>query len=274
MKNHAQILSIVVALALSLAGNCVFAIPGSVKTKGNDSSPDTAFKLDETPASAVPQTRPALEALPLAEVETISGTVVETMNSGGYTYALLEKKGKKTWVAMPETQVLVGMELGFSGGSEMANFPSKSLKRTFDSIMFCNAPVRKSGEGKMAGKQSPGSGGALAIVTEKIKVEKAAAENSYTVAEIHTNKARLDNRQIVVKGKVVKFSAGIMAKNWVHLQDGSGDVKLKTNDLVVTTQDLSNVGDIVTVTGTLKKDKDFGSGYKYDVIVEDATISP
>ena len=205
MKNHAQILSIVViVLALSLAGNCVFAIPGSGKTKGNDSSPDT--KLDETPASAVTQTLPALEALPLAEVETISGTVVETMNSGGYTYALLEKRGKKTWVAMPETQVLVGMELGFSGGSEMANFPSKSLKRTFESIMFCNAPVRKSGEGKMVGKQSPGSGGALAVVTEKIKVEKAAAENSYTVAEIHTNKARLDNRQIVVKGKVVKFS--------------------------------------------------------------------
>jgi hypothetical protein len=272
MKSYVQILSIVVALALSLAGNCVFAFPGSEKTKGNDSSPGTEFKLGETPASVVPQTLPALEALPKAEVETISGTVVETMNSGGYTYALLENKGKKTWVAMPETQVLVGMELGFSGGSEMVNFPSKALKRTFDSIMFCNAPIRKSGEGKMAGKQSPGSEGALPVVTEKIEVGKAAAKNSYTVAEIYMNKSKLDNRQIVVKGKVVKFSAGIMDKNWVHLQDGSGDVKLKTNNLVVTTQDTLSVGDIVIVTGTLRKDKDFGSGYKYDVILEDATI--
>jgi hypothetical protein len=63
-----------------------------------------------------------------------------------------------------------------------------------------------------------------------------------------------------------------MGKNWLHIQDGSGNAKDGNNDLVVTTQDIPKVGDIVTANGTLYKDKDFGSGYKYDVIIEEATI--
>jgi hypothetical protein len=32
------------------------------------------------------------------------------------------------------------------------------------------------------------------------------------------------------------------------------------------------VGDIVTFSGTIALDKDFGAGYKYEVIMENATI--
>lgn len=70
----------------------------------------------------------------------------------------------------------------------------------------------------------------------------------------------------------MKVSSGIMGRNWLHIQDGSGNQKDGSNDLVVTSKDLAAVGDIVTVSGTLRKDKDFGSGYKYDVIVEQANI--
>jgi hypothetical protein len=65
-----------------------------------------------------------------------------------------------------------------------------------------------------------------------------------------------------------------MGKNWVHLQDVSGDTGKRTSDLVVTTQDAPKVGDVVTAKGTLHKDKDFGAGYKYRVIVEEATVKP
>jgi hypothetical protein len=64
-----------------------------------------------------------------------------------------------------------------------------------------------------------------------------------------------------------------MGKNWIHLQDGSGNPSQGTHDLMVTSQDVSSVGDIVTVKGTLSKDKDFGEGYKYAVIVENARIN-
>ena len=109
-------------------------------------------------------------------------------------------------------------------------------------------------------------------------VAKKAAPSTkkvYKVSELFAGKATLDKQKVTVKGKVVKVATGIMNRNWIHLQDGSGSPDKQDNDLTVTTaQGLPEVGKIVTVTGTLAKDKDFGSGYFYKVIVEDATIKP
>ena len=105
------------------------------------------------------------------------------------------------------------------------------------------------------------------------KSEKSSAEKVYKVSELYKGKATLDKQKVTVRGKVVKVSVGIMDRNWIHLQDGSGTPGNQDNDLTVTTaQGLPAVGKVVTVTGTLAKDKDFGSGYFYPVIVEDATI--
>src|SRR5512135_1382787 len=120
---------------------------------------------------------------------------------------------------------------------------------------------------------SGGSEGAKAPASsEPIKVEKAKGADAFSVSETYEKAAKLDKKTVVVRGKVVKVSKGIMGKNWVHLQDGSGDPGKGTNNLVVTTQDAPRVGDVVTAKGTLHKDKDFGAGYKYRVIVEEATV--
>jgi hypothetical protein len=120
-----------------------------------------------------------------------------------------------------------------------------------------------------------GSAGARAPVSrEPIKVEKAKGADAYTVAETYEKAEDLDKKKVVVRGKVVKVSKGIMGKNWAHLRDGSGEAGKGTNNLVVTSQDEPNVGDVVTARGTLYKDKDFGAGYRYQVIVEEATIRP
>jgi hypothetical protein len=100
-----------------------------------------------------------------------------------------------------------------------------------------------------------------------------AVSQIYKISDLYKNKDTLDKQQVTVKGKVVKVSSGIMKKNWVHIQDGSGSASVKNNDLTVTTtQDVPSVGKTVTVSGTLYKGKDFGSGYYYDVIVEQATF--
>lgn len=65
-----------------------------------------------------------------------SGKVIETMNSGGYTYVHIENNGQKTWVAIPQTEVKVGQKVTFQPGMLMKNFKSKSLKRVFDVIYF------------------------------------------------------------------------------------------------------------------------------------------
>ncbi|MGW8313899.1 MAG: nucleotide-binding protein, partial [Desulfuromonadales bacterium] len=74
-----------------------------------------------------------------------------------------------------------------------------------------------------------------------------------------------------VRGKVVKFSPQIMGKNWIHIQDGTGEAG--SNDLTVTTNTTANVGDTVVISGTLTADKDFGYGYQYSVLVEDAEVA-
>jgi hypothetical protein len=119
------------------------------------------------------------------------------------------------------------------------------------------------------------SGGAKApAASEPVKVEKAKGADAYTVSEVYEKAGKLDKKTVVVRGKVAKVSKGIMGKNWVHLRDGSGDPEKGTNNLVFTTQNAPNVGDVVTAKGTLYKDKDFGSGYKYQAIVEEATLKP
>ncbi len=96
--------------------------------------------------------------------------------------------------------------------------------------------------------------------------------NAYTVAEIYQKTAALNGKTVIVKGKVVKVSAGIMGMNWIHLQDGTGDPKNGSHNLVATSDDLPAKGDVVTMKGTITKDKDFGSGYKYSVIMEKGSV--
>ncbi len=191
---------------------------------------------------------------------SLSGKVVETMTSGGYTYALIEKNGQKTWVAVPAVNITVGQEVSFIPGVEMGDFESKTLKRKFDNIIFSPGLFG----------QAPTESKATAVEPNESKnVEKAQGPNAYTINELIANSAGLDKHEVVVRGKVVKVSEHIMGKNWIHIKDGSGPQQEK---IVVTSENLPKVGDVVTVSGTLHKDRDFGSGYKYSVIIEDATI--
>ena len=73
----------------------------------------------------------------------VSGTVVQTMNSGGYTYALLDKDGTQSWCAMPETQIQVGEEIAVAPGAPMYNFNSRTLNRTFETIYFTSGVVAR-----------------------------------------------------------------------------------------------------------------------------------
>jgi len=277
-KNSRKIFFLCLIATLISAGNAA-AFPGLRKHVPDEetvTTPEQAPEAKQPEDEMTRKERELEEKLAEEAKPKISGKIVETMNSGGYTYVLLEKDDKKTWVATDEMAVNLGQELLFYCGNEMWDFRSKPLGRTFERIYFCGPPAKTVGgaeDGKMAGKVSAGSAGAIVAPTENIKVEKAAAGNAYTIAELYANKGKLDTKAVAVKGKVVKVSAGIMGKNWIHVQDGTGDAQKKTNNLVVTSQDIPEVGNIVTVNGVFKADRDFGSGYKYDAIVEDATIT-
>jgi len=101
----------------------------------------------------------------------------------------------------------------------------------------------------------------------------AKAEGGKTVAEVFGEKDALAGQPVTFRGKVVKTNPDIMGKNWLHVRDGSGEEG--TNDLTITTAAgaLPNVGDTVLVTGTVTLNKDFGMGYAYDVLIEDAEVT-
>jgi hypothetical protein len=193
----------------------------------------------------------------VAADDDISGVVLETMNAGGYTYAHLDRSGTKLWVAGPQTKLAVGAKLDKLSGSLMSNFQSDSLKRTFDRIYFVDS------FGAHASTATPQP----AEPDPKI----AAAPGGKTIADVIASKDALAGKAVVVRGRVVKLNNGIMDRNWIHLRDGSGTSG--ADDLLVTTQQTAQLGDIVVARGTVATHQDFGAGYKYDVVVENATLA-
>ena len=259
-------------------------------------------KSNNEEAAAPGQQTPMVESAP-APMDSapgkvaISGKVLETIDASTYTYVKVDTGSGEQWVAIPATKLEVGDDVSFASGMEMKNLESKTLGRTFDSVIFSSGvtsdmegPAEASSDesfddAMMAEAQNAGapsgvsgdmasSGGSQAAMapSEDVQVEKAEGENAYTVGEIFAKKGDLDNQKVTVRGKVVKISKMIMGKNWVHLQDGTGDATNGTHDLVVTTMAEPEKDSVVTVEGTVHADKDFGAGYRYDVIIEDAEI--
>lgn len=102
--------------------------------------------------------------------------------------------------------------------------------------------------------------------------QAAAQANLKTVAAIHQNKAALAGKTVSAQGKVVKVNNGIMGRNFVHVQDGTGEAD--SNNLIVTSKQTANVGDQVTVSGVVVVNREFGSGYSYPLLIEEASITP
>ena len=249
----------------------------------------------ETKPSAVEgqQIQKSAETPAIPQSPVNSGKVVEKLDASNYTYVRLDDgSGAEIWAAVPKTQLEIGEEITLMGGSVMRNFNSKTLNRTFESIIFANGVIKSSqdktahtsGEAadsvsktvksKTQGMTSQSaSGSKRAIVSfAGLKVEKATAQNGHTVAELFAKATELDKQKVTIKGRVVKMSPNIMGKNWFHIQDGTGDPTKNTHDLVVTSSAIAEKGAILSFEGVVAANKDFGAGYKYDVIVEDAVI--
>lgn len=64
------------------------------------------------------------------------GKVLETMDSGGYTYVKVDLGGKPVWAAAPQFKVKKGQTVTVPAGAPMAGFHSKTLNRTFDLVYF------------------------------------------------------------------------------------------------------------------------------------------
>jgi hypothetical protein len=161
----------------------------------------------------------------------------------------------------------------------MEDFESRTLKRRFDRILFGSLTGPMASRPAAAGSDAASMSGPHAGVASggtdlgAIKVAKAEGDAGHTVAEVYAAKDALKDKEVAVRGKVVKYNAAIMGRNWVHLRDGTGSREQQNDDLTVTTDDTVAVGDVVVARGKLRLDQDFGAGYSYPVIVEEAKLS-
>jgi hypothetical protein len=242
-------------------------------------------KQDERPAASQPSSATAKSPVShapaptghMTETAATTGTVLETMDAAGYTYVRLQTGQTTVWAAGPQTPVKVGQTVQLVGGMLMQDFHSKTLDRTFDNILFVTGIVTPSAASAPAGlpPQHPSitEPGETKPLPSQAVIRPGSipmADGGFTVAELYGKKKDLAGKRVSVRAKVVKSSPNIMGKNWLHVQDGTGDAE--TCDVTVTTKDIAKVGDIVVVSGMLTTDKDIGSGYFFPLIIENAEV--
>lgn len=265
--------------------------PAVTPARGEASKRAPAPKADPAQPSAMSQ-NPAATPQPVTRKlpDPLRGKVKETVDSGGYTYILLACERGDVWAAAKQFTVAVGDDVEIAGTMPMYNFHSPTLDRTFEEIQFASRarviggstaaePARPQQEpppqsmppghppiGKVAAP--PKSGPSAAPKPGEIET----LSGGLTVAELFHKKADLRGKPVKFRGRVVKANRGILAMNWLHIQDGTGEPG--SNDITVTSKTgFAPPGSVVVVEGTLGLEKDFGAGYTYDVIVEDATVT-
>jgi hypothetical protein len=240
-------------------------------------SGDTAEARSDEPMASSSDLAPGVR---LAQVSMTDGTVVETMNSGGYTYVRVDTAEGEHWAAAPEVAVEVGDNVSMPRGAPMTNYHSSTLDRSFELIYF--VPYLAV-EGAVPGEGSGGAGDDDWAKKHMQRIEKREpaeidvssiekVEGGKTVAEIFDEKSELSGQAVTIRGKVVKSTPNIMGKTWIHVKDGTTSAS-GADDLVVTTTDAAEVGSTILATGTVKLDVDLGFGYQFDVLIEEARIT-
>lgn len=192
--------------------------------------------------------------------------VVEVVQASSYSYLRVKENFNEKWVAVSKDEFKVGDVLFYDSEMKMTNFPSKDLDRTFEEVYFVNQVSRTPIVQEKAAAMPAHSG--RVEIKEESEVEVTKTKGELTVAQLFANRADYATKEFEIKGIVVKVNKNVMGKNWIHVQDGTSDNG--EFDLTITSQDLPEVGKEATFKGKLTLNKDFGAGYSYEVIMEDA----
>ncbi len=193
--------------------------------------------------------------------------VEEVIQTSNYTYLKVSENGAENWIAVTKQEAAKGETYYYDKAMEMKNFNSKELDRTFESIYFVQEISK---EPIIADVKVPADHKGKGDGTKTEGISVAPADGSVSIADLYAKRDDFAGKVIKMKGQVVKVNDEVMGKNWIHIQDGTGSEG--DFDLTITTQDKAEVGDVVTFEGTITLKKDFGYGYFYEVIMEDAKL--
>ena len=191
-------------------------------------------------------------------------TVIDKIPAKGYTYLQVSESKNDYWIAVPTMEIEIGETVYFSRFMVMEDFSSENIDKSFDEILFVEDARKSPTPDEMKNIHA----GATSTEKQEIKVEPLV--DGKTVQQIYSNKSSLNGKVVMVKGQVTKFNKQIMKRNWIHIQDGTGSED--DFDLVVTSDQDVQVGDIIVVEGKVAVDKDFGAVNFFPVMLEDDQI--
>lgn len=195
--------------------------------------------------------------------------VKEVLQTSSYTYILAEENNDEFWMAVSKIEAEIGDDFYYEGALQMDDFKSKELDRVFDKVFFVDrisaVPIISKSKTQAMSGQSDKKASA-----QKSDIEINHGSEEVSIAELYKNRKDYEGKRIVVKGEVVKVNENIMNLNWIHLQDGTSDAG--NFDLTITTNETVKLGDVVVIEGKVSLDKDFGAGYSYELILEEASL--
>ncbi|MEN8125360.1 MAG: GW dipeptide domain-containing protein [Bacteroidota bacterium] len=196
--------------------------------------------------------------------------IKEIITATKYTYLNVQENDKQFWIATRKQDVNKGGTYYYNGGLLKTNFESKEHNKIFDTIYLVTSLVQE-----IHGINSPKTD--TQISKQNIKEKPTASsekiikqEGSITIADLVENSKKYEGKTVQISGKCVKINPNIMGKNWIHIKDGSKD----DYDLIITSDKFVKEGTMITIKATVTLNKDFGAGYKYDLILENGIIIP
>ena len=237
--------------------------PKVIETKKVDTSKKTTgvfsnnTQSNSEPNIDLPTSTPAMGE----DVHTVKA--LETIDASRYVYVRVQEGDETFWIATLKQPIEIGSTYHFHGGLLKTNFESKEHNKVFDKIYLVSNLI--SADHSM---EQPANSAPITKVAAGQSVTKVDVKGSVKIKDIIANPKKYEGKVIQVSGKCVKLNANIMGRNWMHLQDGSKD----GYDFVVTSDQMIPEGGIVTLAGTIHLKKDFGAGYFYEIIMEDASI--
>lgn len=202
--------------------------------------------------------------------------VQEVLQVKSYTYLKVLEEGELKWLAAPKLEAEIGEIFYYKGGMEMPNFESEELGRTFESVYFLTFITSESTVDIDKGMTDPEKASeeveenVKAPTLDPIEVNLDLAEGGIRIGDLFKEYQKYNGQKVRIRGEVTKFNGSIMGRNWIHFQDGTSHEG--AYDLMVTSQKDVRVGDQVIFEGLISLDKDFGAGYFYPIIMEEADL--
>lgn len=182
--------------------------------------------------------------------------VLEVLPTDKYVYLKVNEGPDEYWIATGKQAVHVGSKYFYREGLLKTNFESKEYNRVFDKVYLVSKLV-------------PENHAKETVTSRPTSKNITKAQGSMTIKDFVEQASSLNGKEVQLTGECTKLNANIMGRNWIHLKDGTMD----DYDLVITSDQAIPEGHIVTLKGTVGLNRDFGSGYNYDILIENASIA-